>query len=91
MQAELGFDPQAPAPPPPPPPQPAKAVGKAKAGKGGGKGKEPEEVEEDPSGLRFLAKAGVAVVEAPTGSGQFVVDPKQSKIDPSAANDRSLM
>ena len=92
MQAELGFDPNAPAPAPH---SPARA---ARGGKGGPKGKgsggqdaSAEVEEEDPSGLRFLAKAGVVVVEAPACSGVFVVDPKQSRIDPSAGTDRTLM
>jgi hypothetical protein len=98
VQAELGFDPQAPAPPLPPPLSPAAAASsKARTHQGGGnkgKGKDKEQEvvkEEDPSGLRFLAKAGVAVVESPLGSGSFVVDTKQSRIDPSAANAQSLM
>lgn len=96
MQTELGFDPSAPAPPPPP--STAKA-GRGGAGKGGAKGKgkgnngqDPAEVEEeDPTGLRFLAKAGLVVVEAPAGSGVFVVDAKQSCIDLSAGSDRTLL
>lgn len=87
MQAELGFDPSASPPPPPPPSLPKARKGGAKEGKAAAE--EPEE--EDPTGLRFLAKAGMVVVEAPAGSGLFVVDTKHSRVDPSAANDRSLM
>lgn len=91
VQAELGFDPSALPPPPLPPPPPSSSPPKARKG-GGGSNKEAEEAEEeDPTGLRFLAKAGVVVVETPAGSGVFVVDPKQSRIDASAANARSLM
>lgn len=94
VQTELGFDPSATAPPLPPSPSKTRSAGGNKGkGKGTGmQGKEPEELEEeDPTGLRFLRKAGVAWKEAPEGSGSFVVDPKESTIDPSAGNDRPLM